>query len=124
MTAGMFTGIRAVSVPVADQDRALGFYTTVLGLDLVRDVPTPAGGRWIELAAGGATVLTLEPAPADAPRSPVIPVRFSTADVNAAHRALLSAGVDTDDILQWPGVPAMFAFRDPDGNSFSVTGTD
>ncbi len=26
-------------------------------------------------------------------------------------------------ILRWPGVPAMFAFRDPDGNAFSVTET-
>ena len=33
------------------------------------------------------------------------------------------AGVDTDAILRWPGVPAMFAFRDPDGNAFSITET-
>jgi hypothetical protein len=32
------------------------------------------------------------------------------------------AGIDTDEILEWPGVPPMFAFRDPDGNAFSITG--
>ena len=36
---------------------------------------------------------------------------------------VLAAGVDVDDILRWPGVPAMFAFRDPDGNAFSLTET-
>ncbi|MEO6998584.1 MAG: hypothetical protein ABI112_10915 [Terracoccus sp.] len=31
----------------------------------------------------------------------------------------MTEGVDVDDILRWPGVPAMFAFRDPDGNAFT-----
>jgi len=49
--------------------------------------------------------------------------RFTTDDAETAHTALQTAGVDTDDILRWPGVPAMFAFRDPDGNAFSITET-
>jgi lactoylglutathione lyase len=49
--------------------------------------------------------------------------RFTTDDAETAHTALQTAGVDTGDILRWPGVPAMFAFRDPDGNAFSITET-
>lgn len=50
-------------------------------------------------------------------------IRFTTDDAAAAHAAFTDAGVDTDEILTWPGVPPMFAFRDPDGNAFSITET-
>lgn len=115
------TGIRAVSIPVEDQGVALAFYRDTLGFAVLRDVPTPAGGRWIELAPGSdGVVVTLEPAAPDVTRGP-IGIRFTTADADAAHRALRSAGVAVEEILRWPGVPAMFAFQDPDGNTFSLT---
>ncbi len=117
------TGIRAVSIPVDDRDAARRFYVDTLGFTVVRDDPTPDGGRWIELAPGAEdVVVTLEPAAPDVTRG-AIGVRFTTDDAEAAHAALRRAGVDTDDILRWPGVPAMFAFRDPDGNAFSITAT-
>jgi catechol 2,3-dioxygenase-like lactoylglutathione lyase family enzyme len=117
------TGVRTVTIPVEDQDAALRFYTGALGFTTLRDNPTPAGGRWIELTPGGGNVIvTLEPAAPSTTRG-VIGIRFTTRDANAAHAALTAAGVDTDDILRWPGVPAMFAFRDPDGNAFSITET-
>jgi lactoylglutathione lyase len=28
--------------------------------------------------------------------------------------------VDADEVLRWPGVPAMFAFRDGDGNGMEI----
>ena len=57
------TGIRTVSIPVGDQDAALRFYSETLGFTVLRDNPTPNGGRWIELAPGGNNALvTLEPA--------------------------------------------------------------
>ncbi|TQJ51849.1 VOC family protein [Phycicoccus sp. SLBN-51] len=115
------TGVRTVSIQVDDQDAALAFYVDVLGFTKLRDNPTPGGGRWIELAPGDQSViLTLESAAPGVSRGP-IGIRFSTDDAEAAHAALREAGVDTDEILRWPGVPPMFAFRDPDGNAFSVT---
>ena len=116
------TGIRTVSIPVDDDDAALRFYSGTLGFAVLRDNPTPGGGRWIELAPGGGTIVTLEPAAADVTRG-AIGIRFTTDDAEAARAALLAVGVDVDDILRWPGVPAMFAFRDPDGNAFSLTET-
>jgi catechol 2,3-dioxygenase-like lactoylglutathione lyase family enzyme len=115
------TGIRTVSVPVDDQDAALAFYVNTLGFTKLRDNPTPGGGRWIELAPGDHSVIvTLEPAAPGTTRG-AIGIRFATEDAEAAHTALRDAGVDTDEILRWPGVPPMFAFRDPDGNAFSIT---
>jgi catechol 2,3-dioxygenase-like lactoylglutathione lyase family enzyme len=117
------TGVRTISIPVEDQDAALRFYTGILGFTALRDNPTPNGGRWIELAPGGHNVIvTLEPALPNATRG-AIGIRFTSDDTEAAHAALTAAGVDTDDILRWPGVPAMFKFRDPDGNVFSITDT-
>jgi lactoylglutathione lyase len=117
------TGVRTVSIPVDDQDVALRFYTDVLGFRTLRDNPTPNGGRWIELAPGTETVIiTLEPATPEVSRG-AIGIRFTTNNANTAHTELRAAGVDIDEILRWPGVPAMFSFRDPDGNAFSITET-
>ncbi|GAA5771614.1 hypothetical protein Aros01_08153 [Streptosporangium roseum] len=116
------TGVRTVSVPVDDQEQALRFYVDTLGFTVLRDEPIPTG-RWIELAPGGDNVVvTLEQATEDVTRGPIT-IRFTTDDAAAAHAALNAAGVDIDEILQWPGVPPMFAFRDPDGNAFSITET-
>ena len=122
MTSTPITGVRTVSIPVDNQDAALKFYVDTLGFTLLRDMPTPSG-RWIELAPGDESViLTLEPAVPNTTRG-AIGIRFTTDDVEQAHAALTKRGVETDEILRWPGVPAMFAFRDPDGNAFSITAT-
>ena len=102
-TTTHITGIRTVSIPVGDQDAALRFYSGTLGFTVLRDNPTPDGGRWIELAPGGDNaIVTLEPAAADVTRG-AIGIRFTTDDAQAAHAALLAAGVDVDEILRWPG---------------------
>jgi len=120
-TKTAITGIRTVSIPVSDQDAALHFYVETLGFTKLRDHPTPSGGRWIELGPGTDDVIvTLEPAAPSTSRG-AIGIRFTTDDAVAAHAELRAAGVDTDEILRWPGVPPMFAFRDPDGNAFSIT---
>lgn len=117
------TGVRAISIPVKGQDAALRFYVDTLGFTVLRDNPTPNGGRWIELAPGEDNpVVTLEPEAPDVTRG-AISIRFTTNDAEAAHAAFAAARVDTDEILRWPGVPPMFAFRDPDGNVFSITET-
>jgi lactoylglutathione lyase len=122
-TSTHFTGIRTVSIPVDNQDAALRFYVDTLGFALLRDVPTP-NGRWIELAPGDdSIILTLEPASTDVTRG-AIGIRFTTDDIEGAHSALADRDVEADEILRWPGIPAMFAFRDPDGNAFSITATE
>jgi lactoylglutathione lyase len=122
MTTGTITGVRTISIPVDDQEAALAFYRDALGFGVVRDMPTP-NGRWIELAPGGDGVaVTLEPAGPGVTRG-AIGIRFTADDVEATRAELVDRGVSVDDIIRWPGVPAMFAFRDPDGNAFSITET-
>jgi len=46
------TSIKFVGVPVADQDRALRYYTEVLGFSVETDQPMGGTQRWIELCLG------------------------------------------------------------------------
>jgi lactoylglutathione lyase len=117
------TAVRTVSIPVEDQDDALRFYVETLGFAKLRDDPTPSGGRWIELAPGVRRGDRHPRTGAPGLHRGAIGIRFTTDDARAAQAELRAAGVDTDEILRWPGVPAMFAFRDPDGNAFSISQT-
>ena len=45
----MIKGIKFASIPVADQDRALEFYTQKLGFRILTDQPFNDEQRWIEL---------------------------------------------------------------------------
>jgi lactoylglutathione lyase len=120
-TKTRITQLRAVGVPVTDQARALDFYAGTLGLEKRLDVPIGEGRRWIEVApAGAATTIALVAEKADQPTGHDTGIRLLTADADAKHADLLGRGVDADEVLRWPGVPAMFAFRDPDGNTLEI----
>jgi lactoylglutathione lyase len=115
------TGVRTIGVPVRDQDKALEYYTGTLGFTKRLDVPMGGGSRWIEVAPDGApTSIALVQAKDGIPAGVETGVRFTAADADAVHAELLAAGTDVDDVLRWPGVPAMFAFRDQDGNRMEV----
>jgi len=49
----MIRGVKFVSIPVSDQDRALAFYTGVLGFRLLTDQPFNDKQRWLELGIQG-----------------------------------------------------------------------
>jgi lactoylglutathione lyase len=120
-TAVPVTGLRTVGVPVTEQDRAVAFYVGRLGFEIRLDVPMGNGGRWVEVVPAGTSVsIALERAHEGHPAGVETGLRLTTHDVDAAHTALRSRGVDADDVLRWPGVPPMFAFRDQDGNGLEI----
>jgi hypothetical protein len=45
---------------------------------------------------------------------------MTAADAAAVHAELRTHGVEVGELLRWPGVPAMFALRDPDGNGLAI----
>jgi lactoylglutathione lyase len=115
------TGVRTIGVPVRDQDKALEYYTGTLGFTKRLDVSVGGGSRWIEVAPPGAPVsIALVQAKDGVPAGVETGVRFTAADADAVHAELVAAGTDVDDVLRWPGAPAMFAFRDLDGNGMEV----
>jgi catechol 2,3-dioxygenase-like lactoylglutathione lyase family enzyme len=119
-TAIHVTAVRTVGIPVADQDRALAFYTGTLGLETRLDGEFAPGQRWIEVGPrGGEASLALVKATAEAPAGIDTRIRLTTDDAAAAHAGLVASGVDADaEIIPFP-VP-MFTFRDPDGNRLVV----
>jgi catechol 2,3-dioxygenase-like lactoylglutathione lyase family enzyme len=114
--------VMTIGVPVTDQDRALKFYLDNLGLKKRRDVPLEQfGGRWIEVAPAGATVtIALVPVREGVPAGVQTGIRLKADDAAAVHAQLQARGVNVGELLRWPGVPAMFAFHDQDGNGLEI----
>ena len=86
----MTTEVKSVTLPVADQERALRFYVDVLGFQLRTDVEVWPGVRLVEVVPPGSNVgLVLLP-----PDSPLpLAVRMGTSDAEAAHARLRAADV-------------------------------
>lgn len=116
------TDVMNIGVPVADQDRALAFYTEKLGFEMRRDVPLPQpGGRWIEVAPPGARItIALVPSTEGVPSGVQTGIRLATGDAAALHADLQARAVDVGELLQWPGVPPMFPITDQDGNRLTI----
>ena len=107
--------VATVMVPVADQDKALAFYTEVLGCEVRVDAEIWPGTRLIEVAPPGSSVgFVLLPPDGDLP----VAVRMGTSDAEAAHARVREAGatLHNDEVLHLDGAPPMFFFADPDGN--------
>ena len=111
----MTTRVLSVSVPVADQDAALRFYTEALGCELQADVEVWPGARMIEVVPPGSRVSLVLLSPDS--QIPVA-IRLGTPDAQRAHDTVRKAGVPlhNDELVQMEGVPPMFSFTDPDGN--------
>jgi lactoylglutathione lyase len=122
MSEHFIDDVMTIGVPVSDQDRALAFYRDTLGFKPIRDVPLPQfGGRWIEVAPPGGTVtIALVPTRPGLPSGVQTGIRFTTADAAAVHAGLQARGVEVGELLNWPGAPPMFSFRDHDGNSHEI----
>lgn len=111
----MTTRVLSVSVPVADQDAALEFYTEVLGCELRTDVEVWPGARLVEVVPPGSTVsLMLLPPDSEIP----LAIRLGTSDARLAHEIVAASGatLHNEELVLLEGMPPMFSFVDPEGN--------
>lgn len=109
------TRVLSVTLPVADQDRAVAFYRDVLGFEVRQDLEPWPGARLVEVVPPGSSVgIVLLPPDSEIP----LAVRIGTTDAVAAHRELRSAGVTlhNEELIELQGSAPMFFFADPDGN--------
>jgi catechol 2,3-dioxygenase-like lactoylglutathione lyase family enzyme len=107
----MTTRVQSVSIPVADQDRALEFYTKVLGCELRTDIEVWPGARLVEVVPPGSRVgLVLLPPDSEIPMA----VRLGTTSAETAYARLRQAGVTlhNDEVVHLDGAPPMFFFAD------------
>ena len=121
----MLERVAYASVFVSDQDRALDFYTNVLGFEPRFDNPTPDGSRFLTVGVKGedfqlvlwpGTPGQAQPVPSHTPGAYTI----DTGDCRGAVEALTSRGVEFETgVLEYPwGLLAVF--RDPDGNRLQL----
>jgi predicted enzyme related to lactoylglutathione lyase len=110
---------------VSDQDRALDFYTNVLGLEQRVDNPTPDGPRFLTVGVDDQDFqLVLWPGTRGQaqPTQGRIPATctIETDDLRKEYEALKSRGVKFEtDVLEFPwGYIAQF--EDPDGNRLQL----
>jgi predicted enzyme related to lactoylglutathione lyase len=115
-----------VAVFVSDQDRALEFYTRVLGMEKRIENPTPDGPRFLAVGVEGQDFeLVLWPGtPGRATRTAlgVLPAQYTieTADCRKTFETLKARGVRFEtEVLERPwGLVA--TFQDPDGNLLTL----
>src|ERR1700683_1781008 len=91
----MIKGIKFVNIPVADQARALAFYTEKLGFTVATNQPMgPGGERWIELKIPGAeTRVSLFTPPGHSAGS-FVPLSLWADDVEGTYETLRARGVE------------------------------
>jgi catechol 2,3-dioxygenase-like lactoylglutathione lyase family enzyme len=122
--------IRLTSIFVDDQDKALRFYTEVLGFEKAHDVPV-GEYRWLTVVApddADGTQLLLEPDahPAvkpfkDALLSDGIPFNsFAVEDVHAEHERLSALGVHFTQAPVDLGTAMTAVFEDTCGNLIAI----
>jgi catechol 2,3-dioxygenase-like lactoylglutathione lyase family enzyme len=120
--------IHVVVVLVSDQERALTFYTDTLGFEKRADIPVGGQYRWVEVAPAGAetTIAIVTPPPGKTAGNAETGIGLEADDIDGYHAQLKAAGVDVDPEISRMGdpVPPLFWFRDPDGNTLMVAGSN
>jgi predicted enzyme related to lactoylglutathione lyase len=119
----MIKGVKFVSIPVTDQERALAFYTQKLGMRVVTDAPFDEKQRWIELGIPRAeTRVVLFTAPGQEKLiGAFMNLSFATDDVEATAKQLKERGVEfvqEPEKADW-GTAAIF--KDSEGNQFVLS---
>jgi predicted enzyme related to lactoylglutathione lyase len=110
---------------VKDQDKALDFYTNVLGFEKRADVPKPGAPRFVAVGIKGQDLLLVLWPGTPGQGQPfegrsTAAYTFETKDCRKAFEILKARGVKFDtDVLEYPfGYVAVF--QDPDGNHLQL----
>ena len=118
--------INLTSVLVDDQDRALRFYTDVLGFQLKHDVPLGGGMRWLTVvspAAPDGVELVLEPSehPAVGPfKSALVEDGIPFTSFAVDHERRVAAGVRFTQAPRDMGPVTTAVFDDTCGNLIQI----
>src|SRR6478735_2818869 len=94
--AVMIKNVDFVSIPVADQKRALAFYTEKLGFTVFTDQPFNDKQRWIEMKIGGAQtkVVLFTPEGHESRVGGFQSMTFNCDDVEKTYAELRDKGVE------------------------------
>ena len=93
----MIKQIKFVSIPVADQNRALDFYTDKLGFTIITDQPFDEKQRWI------------------------VPMSYACDDIDKTYEELKGRGVEFEGPPQKQPWGKYAMFKDSEGNRFVLS---
>jgi uncharacterized glyoxalase superfamily protein PhnB len=118
----MIKQIKFVSIPVANQNRALDFYTEKLGFTIITDQPFDEKQRWIELRVPKAeTRLVLFTAEGDETRiGTMMNLSFACDDVAQTYELLKARGVEFEGPPEKQPWGSYAMFKDSEGNRFVI----
>lgn len=119
----MIKQIKFVSIPVADQNRALDFYTEKLGFTIITDQPFDGKQRWIELRIPKAeTRVVLFTMEGEENRvGSMMPATFACDDIDQTYKELKGRGVEFEGEPQKQPWGTYAMFKDSEGNRFVVS---
>lgn len=122
-----------VTLVVANQAKALEFYTERVGFEKKADIPAPPGGsRWVTVGPRGQDLeislwekgTSVDPSQKDrskdwaAGRAP--PIVMAVADCQKTYQALRANGVEFPKTPEENPWATSAVFQDPDGNLFQI----
>jgi predicted enzyme related to lactoylglutathione lyase len=116
----MIKRIKFVSIPVADQNRALDFYTDKLGFTIITDQPFDQKQRWIELRIPKAeTRVVLFTAEGEEKRiGTFMNMSYECDDIDDTYQKLRKRGVEFEGPPQKQPWGTYAIFKDSEGNQF------
>ena len=119
----MIKQIKFVSIPVADQNRALDFYTEKLGFTIITDQPFDEKQRWIELRVPKAeTRVVLFTAEGEEKRiGAMMNMSYECDNIDKTYEELSKRGVEFDGPPKKMPWGTFVMFKDPDGNGFVLS---
>ena len=119
----MIKQIKFVSIPVADQNRALDFYTDKLGFTIITDQPFDEKQRWIELRIPKAeTRVVLFTAEGDEKRiGSFMNMSYTCDDIDKTYEELKKRGVEFEGPAQKQPWGTYAMFKDSEGNRFVLS---
>jgi predicted enzyme related to lactoylglutathione lyase len=119
----MIKQVKFVSIPVADQNRALDFYTEKLGFTIITDQPFDEKQRWIELRVPKAeTRVVVFTAGGEEKRiGTFMNMSYSCDDIDKTYTELKARGVEFDGPPKKEPWGTYAIFKDSEGNRFVVS---
>lgn len=118
----MIVGVKFVSIPTRDQDRALAFYTETLGFKLVTDQPFDDAQRWIELRIGTSdTRVVLFTTPEGPHPGDPFAGALACDNVRRTYGELRARGVEFEGEPEDQPWGTFAVMKDPDGNRFVLS---
>src|SRR5262249_52622472 len=111
--------ISFIGIPVADQERALDFYTNKLGFTVLTDQDFGEKQRWIELKVPGAEtgVALFTPQGQEDRIGTFLNASFWTDSVEKTYEELLERGVEFEGPPSSESWGTMVIMKDSEGNS-------